>query len=50
VVDIFDEVSDDLRTERAARLFRRYGLLVLAAAVLVLLGVAAQQGWIWYQG
>jgi hypothetical protein len=49
VVDIFDEVSDDLRTERAARLFRRYGLLVLAAAVLVLLGVAAQQGWVWYQ-
>ncbi len=49
MVDIFDEVSDDLRTERAARLLRRYGLLVLAAAVLVLLGVAAQQGWVWYQ-
>lgn len=50
MVDIFDEVSDDLRAERALRLARRYGLLLLAAAVAVVLAVAAQQVYVWYQG
>jgi hypothetical protein len=49
VVDIFDEVSDDLRGERAARLLRRYGGLLIAAALVVLLGVAAQQVWTWHE-
>lgn len=49
MVDIFDEVSDDLRTERAARLLRRYGVVLILAAVLVLIGVGAQQGWQYYQ-
>jgi hypothetical protein len=49
VVDIFDEVSDDLRGERAARLLRRYGGLLITLAVLILLAVAAQQGWAWFQ-
>jgi len=48
VVDIFDEVSDDLRAERAARLLRRYAGLVVAAAFLVLIGVGGQQGYAWY--
>lgn len=50
MVDIFDEVSDDLRAERTLRLARRYGLLVLGAAVAVVLGVALQQTYAWYQG
>jgi hypothetical protein len=49
VVDIFDEVSDDLRSERAARLLRRYGALLVIVALLVLLGVAAQQALGWLQ-
>ena len=49
MVDIFDEVSDDLRGERAVRLLRRYGALALGAAILVVLAVAAQQGWAWHQ-
>jgi len=49
VVDIFDEVAEDLRTERAAKLARRYGGAVIGVAVLVLAAVAAQQGWAWYQ-
>jgi len=49
VVDIFDEVSDDLRAERAARLLRRYGGLLIIAAVAVLIGVGSQQAWTWYQ-
>lgn len=49
MVDIFDEVSDDLRAERAAKLLRRYGGLLILAAVAVLIGVGCQQGWAWYQ-
>ncbi len=49
MVDIFDEISDDLRAERAEKLLRRYGALLLLAAVLVLLGVGAQQVWQNYQ-
>jgi hypothetical protein len=49
VVDIFDEVSDDLRTERAIALARRYGGLLVLLLVLVLLGVGAQQAWRWHQ-
>jgi hypothetical protein len=49
VVDIFDEVSEDLRTERALAIAKRYGGLLLMVCVLVLLGVAAQQGYGWYQ-
>lgn len=49
MVDIFDEVSDDLRTERAIALARRYGGALLGACVAVLIGVGAQQGYGWYQ-
>lgn len=49
MVDIFDEVSDDLRTERAIALARRYGGLLVVLLVLVLLGVGAQQAYRWYQ-
>ena len=49
MVDIFDEVTEDLRTERAILLARRYGGLLIAALILVLLGVAGQQGYVWYQ-
>jgi hypothetical protein len=49
VVDIFDEVSDDLRAERAAKLLRRYGGLLILGAILVLLAVGAQQAWAYEQ-
>ncbi len=49
MVDIFDEVSDDLRAERAARLLRRYGSLLILGAILVLLAVGAQQAWAYAQ-
>jgi hypothetical protein len=45
VADIFDEVDEDLRAERAQAMFRRYGWLLLAAALMV---VGAAAGWrIW---
>jgi hypothetical protein len=49
VVDIFDEVAEDLRGERAALLLRRYGGVLIGAAVLVLVAVGAQQAWTSYQ-
>ena len=48
--DIFDEVEEDLRAERLKRLLLRYGGVLAAAAVAVVLAVAAYQGWTWYKG
>ncbi len=37
--DIFDEVSEDLRAERARALLRRYGAVLVGLMVLTLIGV-----------
>ncbi len=42
VVDIFDEVEEDLRAERSARLLKRYGWVLIAAALAV---IGATIGW-----
>ena len=49
VVDIFDEVSEDLRADRARNLLKRYGYLLILAVILVILAVAAWQAWSWRQ-
>ncbi len=49
VTDIFDELNEDLRAEKARALAMRYGGLGVAALVLVLAGVGGWQGWRWYQ-
>jgi hypothetical protein len=49
VPDIFDEVEEDLRADRARRLAQRYGGFLVAAALLVVAGVAGFQGWHWWQ-
>jgi hypothetical protein len=49
VPDIFDEVSEDLRAERAQQMLKKYGGLLAAAAVLVLAGTGGWQGWKWYE-
>src|SRR6202051_3226004 len=49
VSDIFDEVNEELRAERAQRLLRRYGALLAGLALLAILGVGAYQGWKYYQ-
>jgi hypothetical protein len=43
--DIFNEVDEDLRRDRAERLWKKYGNYVLAAAVAI---VAATAGWTWW--
>lgn len=48
--DIFDEVDEDLRADRAARLFKQYGGFLVAAAVLVVAGAGGWKAWEWYDG
>ena len=49
MVDIFDEVEEDLRAERAQNLLRRYGGAIVGAAVVVVVVAGGWQGWRWYQ-
>ena len=42
--DIFDEVEEDLRAERAARLWQRFATPAIGALVLVIATTASQQG------
>jgi len=49
VVDIFDEVEEELRAERAQQLLKRYSGLIIAAALVIVGAAAGWQGWRWYQ-
>jgi len=49
VVDIFDEVDEDLRAERAQALLKRYGGLLIALAVLTIGAAGGWQAWRWWQ-
>ncbi|HEX2941201.1 MAG TPA: tetratricopeptide repeat protein [Rhodopila sp.] len=43
MVDIFDEVEEDLRAERAARMMKKYGWLIIVMAVAVIGAAIAWQ-------
>jgi hypothetical protein len=45
VADIFHEVEEDLRRDQAQALWKKYGNLIIGAALLVVLVVAAYWGW-----
>jgi hypothetical protein len=47
--DIIREVDEELRHERYKKLWDRYGIFVVGAALLVVLGVAGWRGYEWYQ-
>ncbi len=47
VPDIFDEVEEEFRAERARKLLTRYAGVILAAVVLVVGGVAGWRVWQW---
>jgi len=46
---IFREVDEELRRDRLRTGWRRYGPYLIGAAVLVVLVVAANEGWNWWQ-
>lgn len=46
---IFAEVNEELRRDRMRSGWRRYGPYLIAAAVLAVLLVAANEGWSWWQ-
>lgn len=49
MTDIFTEVQEDLRRERAKRLWDRYGWIVTAVVVLAVMGTGGFQAWRWYE-
>ena len=49
MADIFDEVAEELRAERARQAWRRFGPLAAVALVLVVGGVAGWQGYAAWQ-
>jgi hypothetical protein len=49
VPDIFDEVEEDLRAERAKKLAQRWGGVALGVALVAIAATAGVQGWRWYQ-
>jgi hypothetical protein len=49
VVDIFDEVEEDVRAERAEKLLKKYAGLLVALALAIVAGAAGWQFWTRYQ-
>jgi hypothetical protein len=47
--DIFQEVDEEVRRERLMQLWKRYGNFVIAAAVILVLGVGAWRGYQWWE-
>ncbi len=47
MADIFDEVDEELRADRARDLLMRYGFTLVLAAGLIVLAVAGWQVWRW---
>ncbi|WP_137181488.1 tetratricopeptide repeat protein [Roseomonas sp. AR75] len=47
--DIFDEVEEDLRAERARKLAQRWGGVALGVVLAALAATGAWQGWRWYE-
>ncbi len=49
MVDIFDEVDEELRAEKAQQLLKRYSGLIAGAALVVIGMTGGWQGWQWWQ-
>lgn len=45
MTDIFTEIDEELRKERAQKLWDRYGNFLIAGAVAIVIATAAWQGW-----
>jgi hypothetical protein len=49
VSDIFNEVDEELRRERLKKLWERYGVLIIALAVLFVAAVGGWRAYQWYE-
>jgi hypothetical protein len=49
VADIFQEVDEEVRREQFNKLWQRYGNLVVAACVLIVVAVGGWRGYEWWQ-
>jgi hypothetical protein len=49
VSDIFQEVDEEVRREQFKKLWERYGNYIIAACVLLIVGVAAWRGYEWWE-
>jgi hypothetical protein len=49
VTDIFQEVDEEVRRERLKKLWERYGNYLIAACIVIVLGVGAWRGYQWWQ-
>ena len=47
--DIFREVDEEIRRERYKSLWDRFGLWVIAVAVIIVVGTAGYRGWIYWK-
>ncbi|NVK17446.1 MAG: tetratricopeptide repeat protein [Methylocystaceae bacterium] len=45
VSNLFKEIDDELRQDKATQLWQKYGNLLIGAIIAVILGVAAFEGW-----
>jgi len=49
VTDIFHEVDEEVRRERLKKLWERYSVYLIAACVVVVVGVGGWRGYEWWQ-
>jgi hypothetical protein len=49
VTDIFQEVDEEVRREQLKKLWERYGAHLIAACILIVVGVGAWRGYEWWQ-
>jgi len=45
VSNLFKEIDEELRQDKATQLWQKYGSLIIGAIIAVILGVAAYEGW-----
>jgi hypothetical protein len=50
VADIFHEVDEEVRRDQLKKLWDRYGIFLIALAVLIVAGMAAWRGYEYWQG
>ena len=49
MADIFDEINNELKQDRQAMLWQRYGKYVIGVAVLIIALVGARQGYVYWK-